>query len=220
MTATSVLSPLSTALREETASAHSDAESTRFMADLVEGKLGREEVIDLTAQYWFIYTALEAAVRRLSSEPAVAAVADSRLERVPALEADLAHLIGPDWRERISPTESTLAYAATLDSFGPDNAPAVVAHHYVRYLGDIAGGQVIARMLYTAYGLDNEGLHFYDFSTVGKIPPFRSAYRRALDSIELTPAERDQLIAHAKDAFTHNQNVFRDLERRSSVISQ
>ncbi len=216
MTATSVLSPISTALREETAAAHSEAENTRFMSSLVEGKLGREDVIDLTAQYWYIYNALEAAVRRLSSDPAVAAVADSRLERVPALEADLTHLIGEDWREKITPTEATLAYVEALDGCGPGEAPAVVAHHYVRYLGDIAGGQVIARMLSTAYDLDDEALHFYDFSAVGKIPPFRAAYKSALDSIELTPGQRDELISNAQAAFTHNQNVFRDLEQRSA----
>ncbi|WP_288831887.1 heme oxygenase (biliverdin-producing) [uncultured Corynebacterium sp.] len=218
MTLAPTLAPLSTALREETAAAHRDAENTRFMSSLVEGALGRAEVIDLTAQYWFIYGALERAVRRLAADPIAAAVADARLERVPALERDLAHLIGPGWRAEISPAAATLAYAAELDGLGPGDAPAVIAHHYVRYLGDIAGGQVIARMLSTAYGLSAEELNFYDFSAVGKIPPFRAAYKAALDSLDLTPAQREQLLRSATGAFARNQAVFRELEQRSERL--
>ena len=168
MTLAPTLAPLATALRGETAAAHRDAENTRFMSSLVEGALGRAEVIDLTAQYWFIYGALERAVRRLAADPIAAAVAD--------------------------------------------------AHHYVRYLGDIAGGQVIARMLSTAYGLSSEELNFYDFSAVGKIPPFRAAYKAALDSLDLTPAQREQLLRSATGAFAHNQAVFRELEQRSERL--
>ncbi|SDS27347.1 heme oxygenase (biliverdin-producing) [Corynebacterium timonense] len=210
----SLAAPLSAALRDETATAHHDAENTDFMSALVRGELPRDGVVDLTAQYWFVYSALEEAVRRLPRDPVFAAIADRRLERVPALEADLAHLLGPEWRSAIVPTRATLAYAAQLDSFGPDDAPAIVAHHYVRYLGDIAGGQVIARMLSANYGLDAQALNFYDFSAVGKIPPFRARYREALDALELTDAERARLIGAAKEAFALNQAVFTELQGR------
>lgn len=41
-----------------------EAENTSFMAGLGKGDLSREDAVNLTAQYYFIYTALETAARR------------------------------------------------------------------------------------------------------------------------------------------------------------
>ncbi|MCP1387685.1 biliverdin-producing heme oxygenase [Corynebacterium sp. TA-R-1] len=204
---------LSEALKAHTAAAHDQAENSRFMAGLAHGELSKDDVTRLTVQYWHIYTALEAAVRRASSHPAVALVADPRLERVPALEADLAALLGADWREHAAATEATEEYVAELNALGAEDGPAVIAHHYVRYLGDISGGQVLARVFAQHYGLEDEALHFYDFAEIGKIPPYRKAYKAALDEMALTEDETTALIETAKRAFGLNMGVFRSLDR-------
>lgn len=45
----------------------------------------------------------------------------------------------------------------------------LLAHSYVRYLGDLSGGQVIRRRVTKAYGLDENGrgTQFYDFKQLG-----------------------------------------------------
>lgn len=216
---TAATTSISETLKTQTAAAHTEAETTAFMASLAKGELSRQDAVNLTAQYYFIYSALEEAARRgRETSDAVASIADARLERVPALEQDLASMIGPNWREEIEPLPATRGYIAKLENLSPEDAPAIIAHHYVRYLGDIAGGQVIARMLANHYGFTEEALTFYDFSAVGKIPPFRAAYKQALDELSFNEAERATLVDHVKQAFTLNSAVFADLAGISPVL--
>lgn len=195
------LTPLSVALREETSRAHELAEGSDFMTRLMAGDLNREALIAYTGQLWFVYEALERVVRDVDTP-----VGDPRLERHNAIESDLAELIGSQWRDEIRILPATARYVARLEA--ADALPAVVAHHYVRYLGDVSGGQVIAARLSALYGIGTEALSFYDFSAVGKISPYRAAYRAILDEIELTDAERAELIAEAREAFALNSGVF------------
>lgn len=49
-------------------------------------------------------------------------------------------------------------------SASQDSAPRLLAHAYVRYLGDLSGGQIIGARLRKAYGLDGlDGRRFYYF---------------------------------------------------------
>ncbi|WKD58004.1 Heme oxygenase [Corynebacterium capitovis DSM 44611] len=211
--------PLSAALRDGTREAHESAENSTFMSDLIGGKLSPQDVVNLTAQYWFIYTALEDAVVRASGDAAVAAIADRRLERTGALARDLEAMVGRDWFDEIEATPATETYVDTLNALDPQDTPTVIAHHYVRYLGDIAGGQVVARCLSSEYGFESACLNFYDFSAIGKIPPFRARYREALDSVDLTQQQREDVIAAARQAFSLNQNVFASLESRGVIVA-
>ena len=107
--------PLSVALREETAHAHENAEGSAFMQRLMSGQLSAEAAADLSGQLWFVYESLEHAVRSVAHTPIAGAVADPRLERRFALEADLATLVGSDWREKIRILPATASYVARLE---------------------------------------------------------------------------------------------------------
>lgn len=213
--------PLSVNLREGTARAHERAEGTSFMTRLLDGELDRPAVADYAAQLWFIYTALERAVCGTGHLPHLAQIMDRRLERLGALECDLLELFGPDWRTRLDPTPAALAYAAHLDDLaGRDDELGLIAHHYVRYMGDLAGGQIIARMLQRHYGISERGVNFYDFPLLGKIKPYRDSYRGRFDDLRLSHDEADGLVAEANRAFELNEAVFRDLRDRHCSPAQ
>lgn len=54
-------------------------------------------------------------------------------------------------------------------------APLLLAHAYVRYLGDLSGGQIIGGRIRRAYGLKGKaGTAFYDFSARGEKSGFES----------------------------------------------
>ena len=57
--------PLSLALREATARAH-EGRRDRAMQRLMAGELDAKAVADLTGQLWFVYEALERAVRAVA----------------------------------------------------------------------------------------------------------------------------------------------------------
>ena len=60
-------------------------------------------------------------------------------------------------------------------STSPGQAPLLLAHAYVRYLGDLSGGQIIGGRIKRAYGLkDKDGIAFYDFSSKGERSGFES----------------------------------------------
>lgn len=202
-------------LREATAAVHDDAENTGFMTALLDGELTLGAVADLAGQLRFIYGALEDSVRAVADTPEGAAIADARLERHDALERDLAFLVGPRWRSSIEALPSTAAYVNRLTELGRNrDASALLAHHYVRYLGDLSGGQIIARRLRDHYGIDGDGARFYDFSAVGKIKPYRDAYRDRLDALGLDDEVRDRIVAEAVLAFRMNTALFRELNAR------
>lgn len=203
--------PLSEVLRDATSMAHEHAEGSTFMTKLLSGDLNANAISSLSGQLWFIYDALENAVRRVSTTPVAAPIVDTRLERRAALENDLSKLIGAGWLDEIRILPATTRYVDRLNSLGEVDAARVVAHHYVRYLGDISGGQVIAARLASFYDIDSEALKFYDFSAIGKIPPYRANYRRQLDQLLLAEEQRVELIEEAKEAFALNTAVFADL---------
>lgn len=205
---------LSTAVREQTAQAHEAAEHATFMHRLLEGSVPHEAVVDYTAQLWWVYQALEEAVYAARGTSIAQTIHDPRLERTERLVSDLTALCGPTWRTKVEILPATENYAQHLRVLAASprqHAPRIAAHHYVRYLGDISGGQVIARRLQERYGLPAEALSFYDFADIGKIPPYRSAYRSHLDALELSPQQRADFLEEACSAFAANTAVFNEL---------
>lgn len=204
---------LSEALREHTARAHEAAEQSTFIHELMRGQLDCTAFIRLQEQSWLFYSALEAAVGACTGDPRSRPLLDRRLDREPALAQDLDHLHGHhSWREQIHPTAATAAYIAELEEIAATrDFPRLLAHHYVRYLGDLSGGQVIARMVGDHYGVPAEALSFYRFADLGKLKPYKDNYRTALDTLDLTEVEREILLQQAHQAFLHNQQVFHSL---------
>ena len=211
-------SQLSALLKSETAQEHSKAENSHFMTQLLEGKLDIKAVADLTSQLYFIYAALEQAVRANRHAPEVAAIYDSRLERLDALRSDLAYLYGDDWHEHIAPLPETENYVSVLRGIEQNKAASdALAHHYVRYLGDMSGGQVIAKMFSKHYGLDSGGTSFYQFDAIGRIKPYRDNYRIQLNELELGAEQKQHIVEAAKAAFELNRSVFHGLDQQRAM---
>ena len=199
--------PLSRALKERTAVAHERAENSGFMSSMLEGKSGVEALVALLAQSLPIYAALEAACRRQAQEPQFAPLYDVILERETALRADLdTHAKAGIECGTIVP--ATRAYVAEIEASAADPAR-LVGHHYVRYLGDLSGGQIIGTLMRRHHGLD-EGLSFYHFD-VAKPKVYKDEYRANLDALPLTDAERGEAVDAAVAAFDLNSRVFAEL---------
>jgi hypothetical protein len=127
------------------------------------------------------------------------------LERGPALAADITHLLTllpadtTSTTTAPSPSESTPLPPFPLPTFlapvfsnpapalknflqhihhlstSSGQAPLLLAHAYVRYLGDLSGGQIIGGRIKRAYGLkEQQGTAFYDFSSKGSRSGFES----------------------------------------------
>lgn len=199
--------PVSTLLREATREAHSRAETSPFVTDLMCGRLSIAAFTALAAQHQAIYAALEDLGRRIADRPGASELVRPELERSAALAEDLEALTGED---PVPPVlAATRQYTDRLNNI--DDLAGYAAHAYTRYLGDLSGGQAIKRMMQRHYGMAEDGLAFYTFAGIEKIPPFKAAYRSALDELPLDPAGRERLVAEARAAFGYNEAVFVEL---------
>ena len=205
--------PFSSALRERSSSAHSSSEHAGFMADLIKGSGTREDYVALVTQHWFIYEALESATERMRADPVASVFISDKLTRLPALEADLAFLIGPDWRDRIAPLPTTQAYVSRIRRVAATWPGGFVAHHYTRYLGDLSGGIFIGRLMQRRFGFDTNGIGFYLFHDIADPKAFKCVYREQLDAAPWDDAEKERVIDEVLVAYRFNTELFEDLAR-------
>ena len=203
--------PFSAAVRARSVGAHSSTEGADFMSDLMRGEGSREDYVALVAQHWFIYEALETAAARMSGDPVASRFLSDKLTRLPALEADLEFLIGTDWRERIAPLPTTARYVARIAEVGATWPGGFVAHHYTRYLGDLSGGQFIARVMSRRFGFETNGIGFYVFDDIADPAAFKDVYREQLDAVPWDAAERERVIDEVLLAYRFNTELFADL---------
>jgi len=202
----------STALRERSSGSHSRSEHAGFMADLLKGEGSREDYINLVAQHYFIYEALEAAGDLMGNDPVASVFITDKLTRLPALEADLAFLIGDDWREKITPLSTTQRYVERIRKVGSTWAGGFVAHHYTRYLGDLSGGIFIGRVMARRFGFETNGIGFYLFDAIADPNEFKNVYREQLDSAPWDEEERERVINEVILAYKFNTELFEELE--------
>ncbi|MCO7194568.1 heme oxygenase (biliverdin-producing) [Pseudonocardia sp. McavD-2-B] len=203
---TPITGTLSADLRQATWAVHERAHRCSYFGALFDGDLPLDAYTLLAEQYVAIYTALEEAGDALAADPVAAPFVIDELRRVPALHADLDALGGGV--PRVLP--STAAYVARLREAASDPA-LFVAHHYTRYLGDLAGGQVVGKVLQRTYGIEGPGRLFYDFRALGSPSAFRTRYRALLDDAAWTPAQRGRLLAEAVHAFELNIAVLTEM---------
>ncbi|MEU7425338.1 heme oxygenase (biliverdin-producing) [Streptomyces sp. NPDC048362] len=198
-----------TASREQ----HMEAETSTFMSDLLGGRLGVDAYARYTEQLWFVYEALESTAGRLTADPVAGPFIRPELLRLPALERDLAHLRGPDWRQGLSALPETRAYADRVRECAEAWPGGYVAHHYTRYLGDLSGGQIIRDKAERTWGFarKGDGVRFYVFEEIGNPAAFKRGYRELLDAIAVDDLEKQRVVGECKRAFTLNTGVFRAL---------
>ena len=203
--------PFSAALRERSSRAHSSSEHAGFMADLMKGEGTREDYVNLVVQHWFIYEALERTAGQMRNDPVARVFISDKLTRLPALEADLEFLIGPDWRDRIEPLPTTRRYVERIDQVGATWPGGFVAHHYTRYLGDLSGGQFIGRLMSRRFGFETNGIGFYLFQDIADPKAFKDVYREQLDAAPWDAEEQERVIDEVLVAYRLNTELFEDL---------
>lgn len=200
----------STLIRTASHEQHTEAESTTFMGDMLGGKLGVEAYTRYTEQLWFVYEALESAAPGLAGDPVAGPFIQPELMRLTALERDLEHLRGPDWRATLTALPATEEYAARVAECARTWAGGYVAHHYTRYLGDLSGGQIIRDRAEKTWGFakKGDGVRFYVFEEITNPAAFKRGYRELLDRVRADDLERQRIVSECKRAFALNTAVF------------
>lgn len=205
-------SGLSARLKQETRDLHALAERGAVMQALLRGELDRAGYCALLRHLWALYSALEAGLERHAGTSAVRRLWRPSLRRAARLASDLDALDQPGWRSRQDLTPAGQAYVQQLLSLAPADPERLLAHAYVRYLGDLYGGQLLAQRVRHQLGLaDGEGTAFYTFDDSRPIEQMRADFRTDLDALTLTPALTEALVAEARAAFVRHREMFDEL---------
>lgn len=196
--------PFSAHVRQATRSEHTEAESTGFITRLMGGELSEADYWRLIEQYRPIYAALEERVTaEAQTSPLVTAFHDERLHRTAAIDHDLTERFGPahEIAAMLPVTEEYVRRIREAD------APGLVAHHYLRYLGDLSGGQAIGALVARHYGVPRSQLAMWDFSAIDAPKRVKDVYRAHLDEIT-DPAVREAFLAEARAAYSLAGRLF------------
>jgi heme oxygenase len=126
-------------LKELTAQKHRDAERTAFAQLLLSGNMTKEQYAVYLMNMLHIYWCLEYHARSKGLWKGL-----DGLERSEKIHEDLVELNGENHPiDKFA--QATLDYHKYLDDLGSTNPEKLLAHVYVRHMGDLYGGQMIAR---------------------------------------------------------------------------
>lgn len=193
-------------LKAATRELHARAERSGVMAELLAGTVSRGAYIALLANLQALYGALETAFGHATGErPNLAA-----LSRSAALAADL-HRFGAS---APAPAPATLDYAARLHALRDAGAHRLWAHAYVRYLGDLHGGQILSRMVRQRFA-PVDATRFYDFGDDAQVRLLREGLRTQLAALRLDAAQTGEVVAEAVWAFEAHCRIFEQIQARN-----
>lgn len=193
-------------LKRETEDAHRSAESRPFIRDLMGGHMSRRAYARYVWALLPVYRAIEESTRE-STDSTVAIFDHRGLDRSERMQADLQRFGLNDAGVTL---ESTQRYVATIHS-AIESPQRLLAHHYTRYMGDMAGGQAISRLMQRHYNIETSFLSFYDFSELGDLHHYRKQYRQLLDLLPWSPTEQAEFIAESETAYRLNIALFDEL---------
>jgi heme oxygenase len=192
---------LAQSLRDGTAALHARAERSGILADLLRGAPERAGYALLLRNLLPVYRAIEDGLERQRDNPLLRPFARPELYRAAAISADLAALYGPDWPERLGLLPAGARYAFRAARAAAGDGVGLIAHAYVRTLGDLSGGRILAKLLARSLNLPPEARRFHEFSAVPDLNAAKAAWRAALDHAAAPP---DRVVPEARVAFRLN----------------
>ena len=203
---------LASMLREGTKKSHSMAENVGFVKCFLKGVVEKTSYRKLTANLYFVYTAMEEELQKHIEHPVVSKIRFAELDRKKSLEKDLAFFYGANWREQVRPSEAAQAYVARIRELSATRPELLVAHSYTRYLGDLSGGQILKGIAQNAMNLEGQGTAFYEFEEIDDEKAYKNMYRATLNSLPIEQDTAEEIVDEANAAFGANMKMFQELE--------
>jgi heme oxygenase len=203
--------PLNGMLMGGTAVIHREAERVPFMVAFFKGELPKEAYAAYLGRLHGVYEALERSAASLKDHPVLGRFYTPELSRLSKLEEDLAYWVGPDWRQQITPTPASKAYADRVIEVAETTSSSFVAHHWLRYLGYVLGQDLLRKLVRKSYGVESEGMAFYDFPDIDDPKAYLLAYHEKMNSMPLSLDDKRAVIEEGYIAFKLQKELTEEL---------
>jgi len=109
--------------------------------------------------------------------------------------------------------EAAEAHAGRIREVAHSWPGGFIAHHYIRYLGDLSGGRALGSKARKLYQLDDDGVRFYRFDDIDSPREFKDGYRRLLDAAPWSTDEQARVVDEARAGFRLTEAMFEELDR-------
>lgn len=200
---------LSKRLYQETQVAHEQVENLPFVIALRNEKLTQKEYTQHLADLRVVYESLEKGMLENINLPTIKALYDENLCRTNALEQDLRSFSALD----LKPTMAAKDYVNHLNELSKSHPNLLIAHAYVRYLGDLSGGRMIKTTIEKLF--PGEHTAFYNFDDLlgpnamgAKFVEYKNKWKDQLDVQEFTDNDKLAMVEEAKKAFEFTGRMF------------
>jgi heme oxygenase len=212
------LEGLADTLYKQTRQLHTQAERSGIVREILQGRADRYGYALLLRNLLPVYGQMELGLEQHRQTPQIGSLAQPAVYRAKALQADLEALFGPSWSRVLPILPAGERYRQRVDAAATGDGTALIAHAYVRYLGDLNGGRILRPLLERSLGLDDDTLAFYDFPDIADLDQFKQAYRSAFDRLTLSDSTIQSVADEAAVAFQLNIEVSEAV--RATVIEK
>jgi heme oxygenase (biliverdin-producing, ferredoxin) len=204
---------LASKLRSGTQQAHTAAENVGFTKCFLKGVVDRGIFAQFLCNLYYLYSALEAAIKNHLNHPMIGALYFPELNRKASLEKDMEFYYGKDWQKQLAPLKATQSYIARIHQLRANAPELLLGHTYTRYMGDLSGGQMFQKIAQSALQLEgSEGTSFYNFEQIPDKKAFKDKYRQTLDSLPIDDVTALRIVAEANYAFDLNMQMAKELD--------
>jgi len=161
-----------------------------------------------------LYMALEQHLREHAAHPALSLLVRPEIFRSQALGQDLEQLTDLCSDTYHAEPHAGRRYASHLKDLAEEMPAALLSHAYVRYLGDMSGGQMIGQAIERQFDLPNElGTNFYSFPQIADLDRFKEDFRNWIDDAPLSDIERCHVMEEAVRGFDLSSTIFEEVEQ-------
>ncbi len=185
-------------LKAETNDLHSHAESRTLQRSIASGEVGRETFSAYLGQLFKVHQSLESALETSRDKhAAIGALASAERMRIPDLDRDLAFYgANPD---QFPAGDAAKKFSQRINETRDADPVALLGALYVLE-GSTNGGRFLARALRKSWGLDGDGLAYFD-PYGDEQPQMWAAFRSDMDEASFNADQEEAIIEMAKATF-------------------
>ena len=187
--------------------AHHQAEGMAFSRSLLSGEATPLQLAALIRALEPAYAVLEQQAPAGASHLGASSIPWQQLSRHAALKADVETLAG---LPATPASAATAAWLERLQDLGLQAPHRLMAHVYVRYGGDLSGGQQLAAQANRILASQQlPALRFWSFEQ--PIPELKAGLHDGFEALQLNDREEQELLEESEAAFLLTQRLLAEL---------